>query len=323
MRRWRSYIVVGCLVVPGVLAAAALAGTGMAGQGNAGPGKAVDWTSTAPLSDAARQRAHRQAAQRDAIRLLARAVLPPGVSATAGEPAGDGHVLSSPGSFAALTKHVDRHRWWTTADPLFAVNKFLHTHVPAHARLTAWGYGGLPPSASVSYAFPPVGHVLGTRWLVVSIVALAGGGTGLRADADVQWIVPRPGAERIPRSVRVLDVAVGPPHAAPSTRVIVVNRAKVARLASWINGLEITQPGALNCPASTGDAPVVTFTFRRELGGAVIARASELASAVEPTTACDPMTLTIEGHPWPPLLGGAAVVHAAQRLLGVRLARGG
>lgn len=326
MRRWRWYIAVGCLVVSAVLAAVALAAapalSGPAAPAVAGPGQAVDWTSVAPLSDAARQRAHRQAAQRDAARLLARVILPPGVSASAREPAGDGHGLAGPGSFPAEPKHVDRHRWWTTAEPLAAVNAFLHAHVPAGARLTAYGYGGPPPSASVTDDFPPVGRVLGTRSLVVSIVALADGGTGLRVDAEVQWIVPRPRAERIPRSVRVLEVTVGPPDAAPSTRVTVVNRAKVARLASWINGLAITQPGTLNCPAMSADAPVVTFTFRRELEGAVIARASELASAVEPTTACDPMTLTIGGHPWPSLLGGAAVVHHAQRLLGVRLARG-
>jgi hypothetical protein len=179
----------------------------------------------------------------------------------------------------------------------------------------------VPPYLYVAYAFPPVGRVLGTRWLVVAVVGLGGGGAALRADAEVQWIVPRPGAERIPRFVRELDVAVGPPHGAPSTRVSVVNRANVARVAAWINRLATAQPGAWSCPSWPADAPVVTFTFRRALGEAAVARASQLASATEPTTPCDPMTLTITGRRWTPLLGGAAVVRAAQRLLGVRLAR--
>ena len=37
------------------------------------------------------------------------------------------------------------------------------------------------------------------------MVALPSGETGLRVDAEVQWIVPRPNAERIPRSVRVSE----------------------------------------------------------------------------------------------------------------------
>jgi hypothetical protein len=311
MRRWRGYIAVGCIVVPGLLAAVALAG----------PGRAIDWTSVAPLSAAARERANRAAARRDAGRLLTRLVLPPGATPSATEPAGDRHGLSGPGAFGAEVRHADRFRWWTVAEPLAAVDAFLRAHVPAGARLSGYGSGGKPPSASVTYSFPPVGRVLGTRWLVVSMVALSGGGTGLRADGEVQWIIPRPGAERIPRSVRVLEVSVGPPGQSPSTRAIAVNRVMVWRIAAAINGLEITQPGAWSCPSWSPEAPVVTFIFRHDLGGPVVARASELAAATEPTTPCDPMTLTIDGRRWHPLLGGAAVVRTAQRLLGLRLVR--
>jgi hypothetical protein len=311
MRRWRWYIAVGCLVVPGLLAAVALAG----------PGRAIDWTSVAPRSDAARLHANKQAARRDAARLLGRVVLPMSATPSAGEPAGDGHGLAGRGSFPAATRHVDRHGWWTIAEPMSAVYAFLRSHVPAGAHVDSYGGGGVPPYLYVAYAFPPVGRVLGTRWLVVAVVGLGGGFTALRADAEVQWIVPRPGAERIPRFVRELDVTVGPPHGAPSTRVSVVNRVMVARVAAWINGLATVQPGAWSCPSGSGDAPVVTFTFRRALGEAAVVRASQLASATEPTTPCDPMTLTITGRRWTPLLGGAAVVRAAQRLLGVRLAR--
>jgi hypothetical protein len=321
MRRRRTYIALACLAVSGALAAVALAQPGSVGASRAGPGKAIDWTSVAPLSDAARQRAHREAAARDAARLLKRIVLPPSVASSAGEPAGDGQGLAGPGTFYAGLKHIDRHAWWTSTQPIAALDAFFRRHAPAGGRVITYGSGGTRPSAFVAYAFAPVRRVLGTRWLVVSMVALSGGGTGLRADADVQWIVPRPRAERIPRSVRVLDVSVGPPHAAPSTRASIVDRGKVARIASQINGLGISQPGVMSCPARPAGAPVVTFTFRRRLGGAVVARATQLAGAVEPTTACDPMTLSIEGRRWPPLLGGAAVVHNAQRLLGIRLAR--
>jgi hypothetical protein len=311
MRRWRWYIALGCLALPGLFAAVALGG----------PGKAIDWTSVAPLSAAARERANRQAAGRDAARLLTRIVLPDAALPSLREPAGDRHGLSGPGAFSARAKHVDRFGWWTVAQPLSMVDAFLRAHAPRGGHLNSWGSGARPPSASVTYSFPPVGHVLGTRWLVVSMVALPGGETGLRVDAEVQWIVPRPTAERIPPSVAVLEVGVGAPGRSPSTRAIVVNRAKVWRIASWINALQITQPGVWNCPAEVVGAPLVTFTFRRDLTGPAVAQATELASATEPTTPCDPMTLSIDGRRWTPLLGGAAVVRAAQRLIGVRLVR--
>lgn len=63
----------------------------------------------------------------------------------------------------------------------------------------------------------------------------------------------------------------------------------------------------------------MTFTFRASDGGTVLATASELAFATEPTTPCDPMSFSIRDHPQTPLLGGASVIRKASRLLGVHL----
>ena len=310
MGRWRWYIAVGTVLLPALLAAVALAGGG----------RAVDWTSVAPLSAAARGRANRQAAGRDAARLLARIVLPAGATPSPVDPTGGAHSLSGPGEAPAGVKLIDRHTWWTVPAAASEVVAFLERRPPSGSRLqTTQATGG--QTDLLGFALPPVGHVLGLRDVVVTFVPLSGGRTDVRVDAEVQWIVPRPSGERIPRSVGVLEVSVGPPGSAPSTRVIVVNRARVWQIASDINGLEITQAGVWNCPYWSPDAPVVTFTFRRDPDGPVVARASELAAATEPTTPCDPMTLTIEGRRWHPLLGGAAVVRTAQRLLRVGLAR--
>jgi hypothetical protein len=86
-----------------------------------------------------------------------------------------------------------------------------------------------------------------------------------------------------------------------------------------VDALGIIQPGAYSCPSEQGDAPVVTFTFRGSDEGTALASASEPASAREPTTSCNPMTFSIRGRPQTPLLGGAAVVGKAGRLLGVHL----
>jgi hypothetical protein len=64
--------------------------------------------------------------------------------------------------------------------------------------------------------------------------------------------------------------------------------------------------------------PTVTFTFRAKSGGAVLAQASQRV-AVGPTTACDPMSLSIEGRERTPLLGGSAFLATVGKLLGLAL----
>ena len=74
-------------------------------------------------------------------------------------------------------------------------------------------------------------------------------------------------------------------------------------------------------PSLPVDGPLVTFTFRATLRGQVLAQASEAAWASEPTTACDPLRLTISGREQAALLDGASVIQEAQAMLGVSLHR--
>jgi hypothetical protein len=146
-----------------------------------------------------------------------------------------------------------------------------------------------------------------------------GGGAGVRVDAQVEWIVPRPASERIPRGVHEVDVTRAVPGQSPSLSIKVVAAGQIRALVAMVDALEIVQPGAYSCPNQLPGAPVVTFTFRARDGGTVLATASQSASAREPTTSCDPMSFSIRGRSQTPLLGGATVVHKAGRLLGVRL----
>ncbi len=142
----------------------------------------------------------------------------------------------------------------------------------------------------------------------------------MRADAEVQRIIPRPPGEQIPSRARLLDVTVARPDAAPLVMRTVTDRHRVHRIAAMIDSLQTLQPEAINCPSYPTNAPEVTFTFRAAASGAVLAHASEPAYATEPTTPCDPMTITIDGRRWAAsLLGGASVVHAAQQMLRIKL----
>ena len=294
--------------------AAALAMLVPAGSSGASAGPPVRHTGAA----------NRQAAQHDAATLLSRFRLPPGATPLTAEPAGDGGVLAHPGSGAVATPTViDRHRWWTTTGQHASVISFIRAHAPRGAKLLASGSSvegpGLPVGRFLAYQWPPRPAVLRSRQLVIAIVDLPGGRTGIRADAQVQWTIPRPADERIPPGVGELDVTRGLPHRAPEVSRHVTNPAEIHRLVAMIDRLQTIQPGAWACPAFPVNAPVVTFTFRSGLGGPPLAVASEPAFATEPTSPCDPMTFSIRGHARKPLLGGAAVVRAAGRMLGVRL----
>jgi hypothetical protein len=233
-------------------------------------------------------------------------------------------MLSRPVSRPAIpTTLVDEHTWWRVPGSAASVLAYTRAHVPRGGKFRESGSQATRRGDIVSgydgIVWPPVDRLLGSRELLVQVTKLAGGGTGVRVDAQVQWIIPRPVSERIPRGVNEIDVARAVPGDAPSLEVKVVSQREIRALVAMVDALGIIQPGAYSCPSQQGDAPVVTFTFRASDEGTVLASASELASAREPTTSCDPMTFSIRGHPQTPLLGGAAVVGQAGRLLGVHL----
>lgn len=272
----------------------------------------------------ARGRTARAAAVHDAARLLSRLVLPPGADTSAREPAHDGGVLANPGSRPATPNLIDRRGFWTVpGQPQIALG-FIEAHRPAGSKLVetgSGGGGGKPTSWLAAFSWPPVAGVLGTRWLVVEVVGLPGGATGLRADAQVVWVSSRPASEQIPRGARVLDVSVARPGAKPLLSITVTSRGKVRAVVAMVDELPMVQPGAISCPAELTGVPVVTFTFRARRGGSALARASELADVTQPATACDAMTFTIRGHAEPSLLAGRAFLRSAQAVLGVTLAR--
>jgi hypothetical protein len=152
------------------------------------------------------------------------------------------------------------------------------------------------------------------RWLRRSIVVLG-------ALALVAAGTASAGGERIPSGSRALEVSVARLHRPPTSDVSVTSHAKIRRIARLIDGLRTQGPGAFDC-IEKADSPVATFTSRSAPGGRVLARATQLIESGAKRGSCEPMTLTVNGHPRTPLLGGTSVVRAAERLLGVRVPRG-
>jgi hypothetical protein len=274
---------------------------------------------------AGREHDNRRAAQRDAAQLLARVVLPDSAVASATEPAGDQHDLSRPGQVPAAVNLVDRHGWWTVPEDESLVSAFVSAHQPRGAQEVTGAVGdGIGfTSESLTFQLPSVGASLGIRWLVVSMITLPGDQTGVRVDAEVQWLIPRSAGEGVPVSARALEVTVRRPGRRPTSDVLVTDRAKVGRIASLIDGLATEQPGALDCTGKA-DAPIVTFTFREEPAppARVLARARQIVDASPRGGYCEPMSFAVNGRAQTPLLDGAKVIRAAQRLLGIRVPRG-
>jgi hypothetical protein len=198
-----------------------------------------------------------------------------------------------------------------------------HTRHPATGIASQFWAGGR--WSQLQFEFPPVPGVLFIRSLVVTVTGLGDGFTAVRADAEVAWVIPRPPGEQIPAGVSEVDVMRGRPGHQPVVSVTVTDPATVATIVMLVNSLQTAQPTlgvsclyrqpCLSCGA---DSPVVTFSFRVERGGPIIAHTTQPASANEPM-ACDLMRLTLRGRPQTPLVGGAAVVRNVQRLLKVKL----
>jgi hypothetical protein len=243
---------------------------------------------------AAAPASHRAAARADAAVLLSRLRLPPGSSASAVEPAGDGGQLARPAVGPAATPNVvDRHAWWRVPGAPAAVLAYLGAHPPAGARRFLSGPG------VAGFDWRPRRGVLSRRWVIVHAVALPGGSTGVRADAQVVWITPRPARERIPADERRLRITTA------RRSLVVTAPSRIRQAIRLLNALPAAQPGAVNCPADLGVTVRLAFRPHR-------------AVAVVDPSGCGTVTLTLRGRRQPPLAGGRELVPRLARALHLR-----
>jgi hypothetical protein len=197
------------------------------------------------------------------------------------------------------------------------VFEYIEAHRPAGAGSFLCGPTttyGVVESECAYFTWPAVPGVLGTRWLVVEVVQLPDGATGLRADAEVVWLTPHAAAETIPTGARLLRISVGSgikgnqPKQRPLT---VTSTTKIEKIAALIDALPAEQPGERSCPVDFGIE--VRLAFYRRRG------AAPLAVADDDPGGCGSVKLTIAGRAQAPLEDGAQLIEAVDRVLGVRL----
>ena len=177
-------------------------------------------------------------------------------------------------------------------------------------------------SAGAAYALGTSRRFLvGPQQLTLGAVTLDNGLTGVRADAQVRYLSPRPPRERVPHSARVVQITQTDNGAKPIVSLLVTRQSVVRRLARLVDALPFVgnHTGAFACP-SFGDL-IDTFTFRASRAGPALATVSESAYTPAFPSPCALTTLTIRRHRLTPVLNGGILLERASKLLGVRLTR--
>jgi hypothetical protein len=253
---------------------------------------------------------NKRAAERDTAQLLRRVVLPSGAVRLAREPPGDGGLLRHAGS-APSGLLVDRHRLWLVHERLAQVARFVAHHPPRGGRLsgTVTSSGRhIPANKSFTFSFRPIPGRISSRGLEVTLVALPRHRTGVRADAQDIWMLPRPPTERVPAAVRKIDVRTSKAYRR------VGSATKVRRIVRWFDALPIVQPGGrFGCPPDTVRRPPMTIRFR-SAQGVLLARAAVPGSFA--IGSCAPIEFWIGSHRQKPLSGH--LYGRISRLLGTR-----
>lgn len=245
--------------------------------------------------------ANEMAAQADAASLLSDLSLPSGATQSSVEPAGEDSVLAHPGSGPPATPNaIDTSAWWLIPAAPPAVLAYIEAHRPAESMPASTGTGSTGTNGTkyevTTYALPQVAGVLDTRQIVIELVRLPDGSTGLRADAQVVWVTPRPPSEQIPPGTRQLRVSVkssikgNKPKQRPLT---LTSPRRLREIVALINALPAAQPGIRSCPADFGIGIRLAFYPAH--------KATPLAVATIDPYGCQGVQLTIRGHREPPL----------------------
>ena len=247
---------------------------------------------------------HRQATSK-AEQILASLRLPSGSSQSQTDPSGGS--LAQPALGSSAQNSVDLTSFWRVPGDPRSVDQWLQQNPPSGAVLSGRGEGMLRHGTQewdLEFSFGSPG-----RELAIGLVG-AGGGTALRADAEVMWFVLRPRWEKVPRdvsSLQVRSVANDPPR---RRSLIVTSRSAIRRIVSMVNRLPAAQPVNQHCPKDSG--PDVTLAFLQANGHKPVAVVSADGSG------CGGVRFTLRGRRGPALNGGRLLVSELESLLKTR-----
>jgi hypothetical protein len=269
-----------------------------------------------------------RAARLDADQLLGSLRLPAGATSLSAEPPGDGGALQPMPGLTGTEARADTHAWWKAPGTPDSVLGHVEADPPAGSTQASveTSYDGPTGTGlwSVTFTWPPVAGVLGSRELEVSFTSLPGNVTGVLAQAESDWIVPRTPGEQIPRGVREVQITTAKLHGPRTLSLTATNPGQVRRLIALFDAMPVVQPAAYSCPAALIDgARVMTFKFRAGAGAPVLAQATytDYPPLGSPSGPCKPVEFAVRGRSEAPLIGGDFVAQV-ERIVGARLTSG-
>jgi hypothetical protein len=254
----------------------------------------------------------RSSARIAAQRVLAKLQLPSGATRSQADPSAS--ELATPSSRPGTPNLVDLHSFWRVPDDHFSVFGWVRDHPPAGSKLREQGTSGRNGSVDSQWVAFSLGG-FPTEWpsetLLVTVAAARGGGTAVRADAQVVWLLKRAASERIPpraRAVIASERTASGRHGPWS----VADLARVKRAVSVIDALPVVQPGWFSCPGDNGPIATLTFTTAASEG-------RRLATAIVDGGGCDAVQLWINGRRERALQGSPRLLDQLSSALGISL----
>ena len=262
------------IVAGAALVALAGCGTVHAPAGGSSATKTGQATPTSTASTTPGGQTAKQRAQADAAALLASFVPPPGATRLAKAPNLPGGYLKHPITYLGDGYQVDGTTFWQAPGAPTAVLNWEIGHISHRFALGDADFGISGSPADRSFELPAVPGVLTSRDLVVEVVSMGAGQTGIRVDAMVGWQPPRPAIDKVPATARVVTIAettMQTGQRLPSS-VTITDPAVVAKLAALVNSMPIAPINgvAVSCPGGFGSS--LTLTFRAGPGAPVLAK---------------------------------------------------
>jgi len=320
MPRLGRIIVVLVVAVVAASAAVAISAAATFGGGTGGRQQTV----RPPRATSPKAKSNRRAARLDAASLITKLTLPAGATRVPAQPAHDHGYLKPMPVLESESASETAHAWWTASGDPASVLAAIEANPPAGATQDGTGSGGNSKTGSseldVVYQWPPIAGVLGSRTLQVTVTSIGGGRTGVLAESQSDWIVPRPARERIPAATRVVQIASAVPGAADGGSVTVTRDDQTRSIVALLNRLPIEQPGVTACPLLS-DPRTITMTFRGRASGpalAVLRFADYRPWKVADSDQCAPVELSIGGRRRPDLDGGDFITRI-ERIIGLSI----
>jgi hypothetical protein len=255
---------------------------------------------------------------------------PPGSHKLSGPPPGTWRDVEVPGGVIPTEGEVFVSSWWKVPGQPQAVLKWLLAHEPR-----PWyggGRGSFGPMAEPGDVTPSGQRpadvyrgwndtfenfhgpaVIGAQQLIVEEIQNGIGQTYTRVDSVVTWFPPRPVAERVPASARVVTITAEPMAGTavpPGSPVTVTDPAKVAQIASLINGL---YRNVLPCAPPPPTPDRIKLDFSAKPGGPPLAtadvdfRGCRQVSFSVPGTSSLPLLLEVNDRLVPAILSVAGL----------------